>query len=350
MIEEGIYFDMPESEYHKEEALSTSRMKIIRISPFHYWWGSSMNPACPEQKDDTDAKIWGKAFHKIMLEPDVFHNSYIREFTAEDYPDALKTVDDMKAYCVANEIITKGCKKRDDFVMLLRGEEKPVQILDDLKTDYIKAHPDKVFLSVAEIDKLETMARMGKLSPNVKTALEGTVSEVSIFVKDPDTGIMLKCRMDAIKPNATLDLKTFTNSRGLPIKEAIREAIKSYYYNLQYVVYDFIRQVATEKVLKGEIIIPDDKKHLFVNPEPGFAFIFTESEQPHYTRIIDMQAVQEKDADANIYYQQAWDGFRKYVNLYHECFQKYGVGPWLPEDDYEVLQDSAIPNILYQTY
>ncbi len=347
-MEEGVYFNMPEQEYYSARGLSVSGMKILRQSPFHYWWQSPMNPARPERDDDTLAKTWGKAFHKIMLEPELFDNTYAVGFDASENPDMLKTVDDMKAYCALNGIQTKGFKKKDDYINAILEFEPAAPIYENLKSSHEALHQGKEFLTASGMDKLKTMARMATMSPNVKKTLEGVESEVSFFIRDPETGIMLKGRMDAIKPGATLDIKSFTNPRCKPVNEAIRDAINYNYYNLQYVVYDFIRQVAHEKIKSGEIIVPDNKKHLFVEPEPAFAFVFTESDAPHYTRIVDMQKGLE--GTGNVFFSNAWEGFRKYVHLYKENIERYGKEPWIPVDDYEVLQDEKMPNILYQTY
>ena len=346
-IAEGIYFDMPESEYHNAEGLSCSGMKILRVSPYHYWWESSMNPARPERDDDSAAKTWGKAFHKIMLEPQRFDDCYAASFEAGE--GLLKTVDDMKEFCLANEIPTKGLKKKDDWQKAILEAVPNAPFYELEKEKYLAANIGKEFLSSEGLQKLKTMSYMATLSPNVKKILDNAVCEVSIFVKDPETGIMLKARMDAIKPNATLDLKTFSNQRGKPIQEAARDAISGYFYNFQYVVYSYIRKVASRKIASGEIVVPDDKKYLFADIEPAFAFILTESDAPHYTYVIEMRSGMD-GAAGNLYFSNAWEGFRKYVNLYKDCLDKYGKGAWLLESDYEVLEDEKIPNIMYQTY
>lgn len=348
-VDEGVYFDMPEEVYHAAEGLSCSGMKVLRISPYHYWWQSHMNPARPEREEDTHAKLWGKAFHKLMLEPEQFDACYAEAFNAEDHEGLLKTVDDMKEYCLTEGISSKGLKKKEDWQKAILDANPSAPFYDKVKADYELAHEGKEFLSAEAIQSLRTMVQMATLSPSVKKTLEGAISEVSFFVKDPESGVMLKARMDAIKPKATLDLKSFANQRKKPIEDAARESISNYFYNFQYVIYDYIRELAQKKIEKGEIIVPDDKAYLFKEKYPAFAFILTESDTPHYTQIIEMQSGMD-GSRGNVYFSNAWEGFRKYVNTYKGYQEKYGAEPWIPEKNYEILEDEKIPNIMYQTY
>lgn len=40
----GIYFNMPEDEYHKEEGLSSTGIKEMLQSPTNFWFNSVYNP------------------------------------------------------------------------------------------------------------------------------------------------------------------------------------------------------------------------------------------------------------------------------------------------------------------
>ena len=52
-------------------------------------------------------------------------------------------------------------------------------------------------------------------------AMTGGYSEVSIFWIDPGSGVRLKARLDYLKVKAIVDLKTFSNSLGKPVRRRL---------------------------------------------------------------------------------------------------------------------------------
>jgi len=68
---EGIYFDMPEDEYHKIPYFSRSGADEILFSAEQFWENSPMNPDRKE-KETNDAMDLGSAIHCMLLEPERF--------------------------------------------------------------------------------------------------------------------------------------------------------------------------------------------------------------------------------------------------------------------------------------
>ena len=75
-MKDGIYFNMPEDEYHSIDRLSASGMKDILESPTKYWFNSKLNPLYVERA--TDAMDAGTMYHTYILEGEsVFNDKYI---------------------------------------------------------------------------------------------------------------------------------------------------------------------------------------------------------------------------------------------------------------------------------
>jgi len=93
----GIFDDIPSDEYHFGKGISKSGLDIINRSPAHYIT-NKQHPRPP-----TDALDIGRAFHSLVLEPDVFSLEFICE--PDDAPrrptqpqlDAVKKSDKARA-------------------------------------------------------------------------------------------------------------------------------------------------------------------------------------------------------------------------------------------------------------
>src|SRR5574343_310656 len=103
----GIYPDMSEEEYHADWSLSASGMKQLRVSPLNYWCNHAMNPDF--EPKETDALEEGKAWHKRILEgAGLFYKLYAPELDKNDYPEALKSLDDLRTQCKLLDLKVSG--------------------------------------------------------------------------------------------------------------------------------------------------------------------------------------------------------------------------------------------------
>src|SRR3954465_13690405 len=111
IIEPGIYFDMPEDVYHAAEGLSCSGTNHLTVSKLNYWH-KNLNPD-REPEEDTGARRFGKATHCFALEPERFASHFAMKLSLDDYPGALVTADDLRAFLEANGWPKSGKKKAD---------------------------------------------------------------------------------------------------------------------------------------------------------------------------------------------------------------------------------------------
>lgn len=94
----GIYFGMPEDEYHSDRSLSASGVKDIHVTPLTFWMRSGFNPN--KADDSTEPKERGKAFHARLLEGhDAFVARYATAPQIEDHPGAIDGAKALAARC-----------------------------------------------------------------------------------------------------------------------------------------------------------------------------------------------------------------------------------------------------------
>lgn len=229
--EPGVYFELPALDYHADPSLGSSDIKRLLQAPPVYWFHSWMNPARPAAPD-TAAKLKGRALHKLVLEGEKgFAQAFAVTPSREDHPDALVTLDDLKAKLRTLGEPTSGNKDR--LTKRIRLKLPDVVVFDDVL---------KIFRAVVERDKLEVITKDAARevrkaaaaiasNPHLARAFTGGVPEVSVFWEED--GVPLKARLDYLKPRCIIDLKGFSNQRERPVDVAIRLAIAEYRYDIQ---------------------------------------------------------------------------------------------------------------------
>ncbi|WP_020474530.1 PD-(D/E)XK nuclease-like domain-containing protein [Zavarzinella formosa] len=348
-IPEGIYFGLPEDEYHAAAGLSCSGMKQLSVSPLNYWHHNS-NPAF-ERPEESFPMRFGKAVHCRLLEPERFHQMYCRELSVEDYPGALQTIDHMKEWLSDHGMPTTS-KRKQDLIDRIVASDHPAMIWDDLKGRHAEENAGKAVITKGEAELIEALAAVAAADPVVSAIFIGGMPEVSFFVEDPETGVMLKARMDYVRPRSTMDLKTFSNSRGKPVEKAVFEAIYHESYHLQCVYYHKVRELARRKLAAGAI-----QTHGFVSEawlktfteqeDAGFGFVFVESSPPFDMRLILLKQAESPGADLNVYWSAAAMKIYDATQLYAECLAKYGQDPWRDQVKPHLLEDTDLPQLMF---
>lgn len=349
IVEPGIYFDMDEQAYHAAEGLSCSGIKHLTVSKLNYWH-RNLNPD-REPEEDTGARRFGKAVHSFALEPERFARNFAMKLSPEDCPGALVTMDDMKAFLESNGLPKSG-KKKADLADRIIANDLPAVIWDHELDRHAAEHAGKTFLGKEESKKIEGAAAVLAEDPYVKAALSGGMSEVSFFVRDPETGVMLKARMDYVRPRSTVDIKTFSNSRGKPVEKAIFEAIYYEGYNLQCVFYSQVRELARQQLAAGEIQTFGDVseqwlKEFTETEEHGFVLVFIESSAPFDLRMVLLKQAEAVGADLNVYWSTAHMKISDLKHMYAECLEKYGDGEWRDRPPPHQLEDTDLPMLMF---
>ena len=194
-LPEGIYIGLDEDTYHNDPALGSTDMKRLAQSPPDFWFNSKFNPDWESDDEDTPSRKFGRAAHKRVLEGrDVF----LARYGSVSEPGNTKAGKDQRA---AIEARGKEWLKSDDF------------------------------------RRIELMGAMVRGNPALTNAFTGGVAgEVSIFWQAKN-GMRKKCRIDYLKPRASVDLKTIANQFNEPFPQACRKAIGNYRYDVQAAHY-----------------------------------------------------------------------------------------------------------------
>lgn len=235
--EPGIYFGLPEAEYHADPSLGSTDLKRLLRSPTDYWWGSWMNPRRIPEAGDTPAKKQGRALHKLVLEGRAaFHKAYVPEPQPADWPEALRTMDDLKA--VLREKGEKLAGSKEELVKRVKAVAPEAVVWDDVLATFMAGVVRDGFtvLKPEVFTEVEVAGHMVAMNPHLANAFKDGVSEVSVFWRDAD-GMALKCRFDYLKPRTIPDLKKCENRGEQPFEDACLNALRSYAYDMQVAHY-----------------------------------------------------------------------------------------------------------------
>lgn len=192
----GIYFGMPDEEYHRDDALGSSGICDLLISPLTYWSKSLWNPnRPPEAESDSDAKDLGTYIHDMLL----------RDGAGQFY------VEKPEGMSFATK---EGKAWRDD----------PVR-------------DGAIIVSAAQARQQKNVFR-GLEAAGVRKLFTGGEPEVSVFWTDK-SGVRCKIRIDYLTGAAAYDLKTYQNSMGKDVETAVahtvanmRISVKAFWYDL----------------------------------------------------------------------------------------------------------------------
>lgn len=348
-IAPGIYFDLPEDAYHSARGLSCSGMKHLTVSDLNYWHRNINPERAPDE--DTEARRFGKAVHCYALERERFDRAFAAKLSEEDYPDALVTADDLKRFLGANGLPKSG-KKKQDLIDRVVQSGLSAMVWDIELERHAALHAGKTFLSKDQFTRIDRAAEVLAADPYVTAALTGGMPEVSFFVRDPETGVMLKARMDYVRPRSTIDIKTFSNSRGKPVEKAIFEAIYYESYYLQCVFYHQVREIARRQLAAGEIqtfgnVSEQWLKGFLETRDHGFGLVFIESTEPFDLRFVLLKQAEVPGADTNAYWSTAQLRIADLTFRYAKCLERYGAEEWREQKPPHVLEDSDMPQLMF---
>lgn len=344
--EPGIYFGMDEEFYHALPYYSSSFCKNILISPMDAWARSWMNPLRHDveetdvEKED-EAKIFGKAYHKRILEGrDAFYRCYAPTFTA-DKEGMLVSSDDMKDYLRENFVKGYSSKNKPELIEMVQMHDPSVPIYDLLAEEYREDHKGKTFIRQRLINRIEVAAAMIENHPYLYKCFQGGFAEVTIIWRE-DNGMMFKSRLDYLKPSVTVDLKTFMNKAGRTIERAMYTAVSSYRYHIQVYTYNHAVGKAIQLARQGKVFgenKPDAAwLELFVKTPPEeheFCFVFQQK------GIAPVARGMMFPKGRMFYAGEA--AFRDAVEAIRYYLTKYGTDPWVDETMIGTFEDDSFP-------
>jgi len=238
----GIYSRLPLDNYHRGDicdgpSVSSSTLRtLINTSPAHAWAACPLNPSRAEPKE-TEAFALGRATHHLLAAEIGFENVFaIRpEQIGGEAWQGNRTV----------------CRK---WLAQAKREGKTV-------------------LTPAQVEQIRGMAVSLGQHPLVQAGILNGLIERSMFWRDPETGLWLKARPDAIPSDDGdfSDLKTCLSTLYLDLQRSISE-------------FGYVQQAA---------LTFEGARALGIEAS-SFNLVWIEKEQPHCVRV---QQLRDEDID-----------------------------------------------------
>lgn len=194
----ALISNMPNADYHLHDSISNSGLSLVARSPAHYFHAP--------KPSSTRAMEIGTAFHTALLEPDRYAAEYVVVTGCDDrrvsaYKDAAKIYGGHKA--------------------LTESEGSSVTVMAE------SIRSNKAANSL--------MTRKG-------------YAELSAFVRDPETGVLMRCRFDWLTDDAfCIDLKKTQDCR----EHAFSRSLHNYRYHVQAAMYSHIYELLFGKPLQA---------------------------------------------------------------------------------------------------
>lgn len=164
-----------DAEYFGVKALSASQIKQFDKGAYWFWKSSPYNPG-KEPEKETDALIFGKLCHCLLLEPAHLQNEYA--------------------------IVDFGASRKNKKYEAAKAE-----------------NPGKIVITQDELDRAMKMITNVKNHKLASTILDGATAEMPFMWTDKETGIPCKAKLDAIKRTkngiVVIDYKTSSDIEGL---------------------------------------------------------------------------------------------------------------------------------------
>lgn len=312
-----------DAEYFAAPGLSNSALKDLEVSPLRFWY-CHVNPNRPTIEPSAEMQF-GTALHCAALEPDQFPIRYAPEISPADFDGCLQTCDDLRAWIRDRGQAPRGTRKAD-LIAQAQGIDADVAIFESIQATYGQQNAGKTLLSKDDFARVRRAADALLDEPVVRGILSDGQAELPIFAVDPDTGVLLKAKLDWTTPELILDIKTFSQKRGKTIDRTIAEAIWWERYYRQAYFYSMLREIRDGWT--GE-----------------FVFAFVESEEPHEVRIRTMRSDNLAGTQPNVYWETAAVEVRQMLRKYAEYSKHFGEKPWRFAAGAELVRDEDLPGL-----
>jgi hypothetical protein len=341
----GLHFGLDDATYHADPALGSTDLKSVFLDAVDFQFDKLYG-----EDKDTPAKVWGSAFHARVLEgTEAFERKFKVAPSQKDFPKGqlLVTIQDMREWLAVQDISTKGCKSKADFVALVKTTDPTAHVWDTIVERFnaqieegVTALPAK---AAREIElAVEWMTRHEKLQ---KVLHDGTFiggsPEVSVFYEYE--GVRLKARFDYLFPGIAIDIKTFRPWRPRETRKNVIKAIRDFRYDIQSAAYRKAFSAIREQYLAGTLQVHGEEPYeryidmLFAKDSIQWLWLFVKAEGAPVSTLIEFPDELAVFAAARSEVEQA-------IGTYKQFREKFGTDKdWAPEADVIVLDNEDFP-------
>lgn len=245
-IAPGLYFGVPNDDYHVSPGISKSGLDLIAKSPAHYY-AKYLDPNRPPAKDQTAAQLDGELAHCAILEPNEFGKRFIVG------PDVSRATKAWKEFAEANAGLTS-----------------------------IK--PDQYGSAWRQADSVHRI-------PDISMALSNGIPEVSAYWIDEETGVLCKCRPDFVQDCGDagvilVDVKTCGDARP----SEFARMIAKHRYHVQASYYSDGYEKASGRYVLGFIFASVETEYPYASSAIQLDEDSIEQGRRDYRRLLDIYA------------------------------------------------------------
>jgi hypothetical protein len=335
-LPDGVYYALPFEDYLAQPRLSASGIKDLGVHPLHFWAHSWMN-AEREAEEDSSFQELGTAYHKRVIEGRAaFEAAYAPYLDEADFPDALRTADDIKQ-AMRDRGVKPLTGKKDDLIERLLAADPAVQVWDEIVANYRAENPGRRFLSRKALASIEIRARMIEAHPDLSKAFSGGLPEVTVLWTDEETGVPMKARIDYLKARAIVDLKTFSNPMNKPIDRAIIGEIAARRYFIQAALYLDAGNIAAAFIADGRVHDaphdPEAPKRI-KGADREFLFVFQATGPAPIAKGVLLPSMIRDFGRGHV---------RAGIHTFAEHLKHYGSDPWVAPEPIRTPDSTEFP-------
>lgn len=345
--EPGIYFGMPEDEYHADPALGSSSIKELVRDPTEFQYARRLKALETEEAEEKAHLTLGTAMHKRILEGRAAYESmFCPEMDPALVKDALDTTAQIREWLDARDVKAPSKLTKGDLIKLALEIDSAVPIKDVIRQTWQEDHIGQTPLPMKMWDKVELAAQWLQQNPILAPfmedgALTDGAPEVSIFYED-EGGVRLKARLDRLLSSCVVDLKSFSPKMAAKVGHTIKKVIENECYDLQEAAYQ--RAIAHAKPLfeAGKVFgahpDPDLLRDVFsLTSKPKWFWVFVKTAGAPQSRVVEWKSVFAAGT-AMERVEAAISNYRRLRDLHGE------VADWPPSESYIALTDSDLPS------
>jgi hypothetical protein len=337
----GVYFGLSAEEYHKVEAVGSSALRDMLISPLDCW-ARHVNPY-REPDEESPATLRGEAFHAILLEgPAALQQRFYPALNRDDYPQVLWSGDQLSAEC-GMRMLARGGTLMDRAERLLADGFARDRLGPMVAQDYERANATKTEIPAQDWERI-ILAHEVMEQACIAQSFRGGAPEVSIFWNDEKTGLLCKARIDYLKSASFLDLKSFANKAGKDVETAVAHTFIYQRHHVQARHYCEAIEAAKRHHLPWNeptgIKAFDGKPHdcFFVYLQTGIA-----------PNVVVRRFAPKSASGPNAYWTTATNERRRALDLYANHLAQFGRDrPWTQPTVIKDFDDADFPGFMLE--
>lgn len=252
---------MTDQENHKElffkPGVSPTSINQYYQSPAKFWKHSSLNPK-REKTEPTEAMIFGRLVHCLVLQPEMFDSEFA--IAPVKQKGDLDTMDEMKEalapYIAAEGMKIKSNARKQDLIQFCRQYFPQRPIFEDRVAAFRQTLGRRTIVMQDQFEKAKQMQDAMFANRAVKQLIGNGVSEEPFCWWVHGNPIMRKCRMDYNRAGLVIEYKTSAD----PDKSAMERDIGNLGYHRQLAMQFEAATLKNGEQPKGAVLIVQDKE------------------------------------------------------------------------------------------